>query len=123
MYNDKVIDYAKNPRNQGGMDDADAIGEVSNPDCGDGTTIYLKVRDNIIVDVKFDTFGCAAAVATSSKLTEMVKGKSLEEASEITETMVAKELGGLPLKKMHCSDIGIGALADAIREYREKQEK
>lgn len=120
MYNEKVIDYAKNPRNQGGMEDADAVGEISNPDCGDGTTIYLKIEDNVIVDVSFDTFGCAAAVATSSKLTEMVKGKTLEEAAEITETMVARELGGLPLKKMHCSNIGVEALADAIKEYREK---
>ncbi|SMB89127.1 nitrogen fixation protein NifU [Desulfonispora thiosulfatigenes DSM 11270] len=119
MYNEKVIEYAKNPRNQGGMDNPDAVGEISNPDCGDATTIFLKVENNIIVDVKFDTFGCAAAVATSSKLTEMVKGKSIDDALEITDEMVADELGGLPLKKMHCSNIGIDALREAIKEYKE----
>lgn len=120
MYNDKVIDYAKNPRNQGGMPSPDAIGEVTNPECGDSTTIYLKVEDNIIQDVKFETFGCAAAIATSSKLTEMVKGKTIEDALTITDQMVADELGGLPLKKLHCSNIGVEALREAIKEYQEE---
>ncbi|MDK2823985.1 MAG: nitrogen fixation protein NifU [Clostridia bacterium] len=120
MYNEKVIDYAKNPRNQGEIENADAVGEFSNPDCGDSTVIYLKVKDNKIEDIKFDTFGCAAAVASSSMLTEMVKGKSLEEALKITEEMVAGELGGLPEHKMHCSLIGVDALKDAIKNYLAK---
>jgi nitrogen fixation NifU-like protein len=118
MYNEKVLDHAKNPRNQGEMENADAVGEFSNPDCGDSTVIYLKVKDNIITDVKFETFGCAAAMASSSILTEMVKGKTLEEAFQITEEMVAKELGGLPEHKMHCSLIGVDALKDAIINYQ-----
>src|SRR5690554_6168613 len=118
MYNEKVVDHARNPRNQGEMDNADAVGEFSNPDCGDSTVIYLKVKDNIIIDVKFDTFGCAAAVASSSILTEMVKGKTLEEALIITEDMVAQELGGLPEHKIHCSLIGVDALKDAIKNYQ-----
>jgi len=118
MYNNKVIDHAKNPRNQGELDCADAVGEFSNPDCGDSTVIYLKVKDNVIMDIKFDTFGCAAAVASSSILTEMVKGKTLEEALQITEEMVAQELGGLPEHKMHCSLIGVDALKDAIKNYK-----
>lgn len=121
-YSEKVIDYARNPRNVGGMVDADAIGEVSNADCGDATTIFLKFSGNRIVDVSFETFGCAAAVATSSKLTEMVKGKTLEEALAITDEMVAEELGGLPMEKMHCSSIGVEALRDAIKQYMEKNE-
>ena len=117
-FTEKTIDYAKNPRNQGDMENPTAIGEVSNPDCGDSTIIYLKVEDNIIKDVTFETFGCAAAVASSSMLTEMIKGKTIEEADAMTEEAVAEELGGLPDKKMHCSVIGVEAMRKAIQNYR-----
>ena len=116
-FTEKTIDYAKNPRNQGDMENPTAIGEVSNPDCGDYTIIYLKVEDNIIKDVTFETFGCAAAVASSSMLTEMIKGKTIEEAYAMTEEAVAEELGGLPDKKMHCSVIGVEAMRKAIQNY------
>ncbi len=119
-YSEKVLDHARNPRNQGEMDCPDAVGEISNPDCGDSTVIYLKVENNIIKDIKFETFGCVAAVASSSMLTEMVKGKTLEEALSITEMNVAEALGGLPEKKIHCSLIGVGALNNAIKEYMKK---
>jgi nitrogen fixation NifU-like protein len=117
-FTEKTIDYAKNPRNQGDMENPTAIGEVSNPDCDDSTIIYLKVEDNIIKDVTFETFGCAAAVASSSMLTEMIKGKTIEEAYAMTEEAVAEELGGLPDKKMHCSVIGVEAMRKAIQNYR-----
>ena len=117
-FTEKTIDYAKNPRNQGDMENPTAIGEVSNPDCGDSTIIYLKVEDNIIKDVTFETFGCAAAVASSSMLTEMIKGKTIEEAYAMTEEAVAEELGGLTDKKMHCSVIGVEAMRKAIQNYR-----
>ena len=117
-FTEKTIDYAKNPRNQGDMENPTAIGEVSNPDCGDSTIIYLKVEDNIIKDVTFETIGCAAAVASSSMLTEMIKGKTIEEAYAMTEEAVAEELGGLPDKKMHCSVIGVEAMRKAIQNYR-----
>ena len=117
-FTEKTIDYAKNPRNQGDMENPTAIGEVSNPDCGDSTIIYLKVEDNIIKDVTFETFGCAAAVASSSMLTEMIKGKTIEEAYAMTEEAVAEELGGLPDKKMHCSVFGVEAMRKAIQNYR-----
>ena len=117
-FTEKTIDYAKNPRNQGDMENPTAIGEVSNPDCGDSTIIYLKVEDNIIKDVTFETFGCAAAVASSSILTEIIKGKTIEEAYAMTEEAVAEELGGLPDKKMHCSVIGVEAMRKAIQNYR-----
>ena len=117
-FTEKTIDYAKNPRNQGDMENPTAIGEVSNPDCGDSTVIYLKVEDDIIKDVTFETFGCAAAVASSSMLTEMIKGKTIEEAYAMTEEAVAEELGGLPDKKMHCSVIGVEAMRKAIQNYR-----
>ena len=100
------------------MTDPTAIGEVSNPDCGDSTIIYLKVENDIIQDVKFETFGCAAAIASSSMLTEMIKGKTVEEAYKMTEEAVAEELGGLPEKKMHCSVIGVEAMRKAIENYR-----
>ena len=103
---------------RGDMADPTAIGEVSNPDCGDSTIIYLKVEDDIITDVTFETFGCAAAVASSSILTEMIKGKTVEEAYKMTEEAVAEELGGLPEKKMHCSVIGVEAMRKAIENYR-----
>ncbi len=115
----KTLDYAKNPRNQGEIETPTAVGEVSNPDCGDSTKMYLVVDDQgIIKDIKFETFGCAAAVASSSILTEMVKGKTVDEAYAVTETAVADELGGLPEKKMHCSMVGVDALRKAITNYR-----
>ncbi|MBR6756298.1 MAG: iron-sulfur cluster assembly scaffold protein [Peptococcaceae bacterium] len=118
QFTEKTLDYAKNPRNQGEMEQPTAVGEVSNPDCGDSTTMYLKVEDGIIKDVTFETFGCAAAVASSSILTEMILGKTVEEAYKLTEEAVADELGGLPDKKMHCSLIGIDAMRKAIDNYR-----
>lgn len=117
-FTEKTIDYAKNPRNEGELAGANAIGEVSNPDCGDSTVMYLKVDNDIIQDVTFETFGCAAAVASSSILTEMIKGKTVEEAYKLTEEAVADELGGLPEKKLHCSVIGIEAMRKAINNYR-----
>lgn len=118
QFSEKTLDYAKNPRNQGELETPTAIGEVSNPDCGDSTIIYLQVEDGIIQDIRFETFGCAAAVASSSMLTEMVKGKTIDEAYAVTDEAVAKELGGLPEKKMHCSLVGISALKKAIENYR-----
>lgn len=118
QFTEKTLDYAKNPRNQGELEDPTAVGEVSNPDCGDSTIIYLQVEDGIIQDIRFETFGCAAAVASSSMLTEMVKGKTIDEAYVITDDAVAAELGGLPEKKMHCSLVGIAALKKAIENYR-----
>lgn len=118
QFTEKTLDYAKNPRNQGELDSPTAIGEVSNPDCGDSTVMYLQVENGLIQDIKFETFGCAAAVASSSMLTEMVKGKTVDEAYAITEEAVAKELGGLPEKKMHCSLIGVQALKKAIENHR-----
>ena len=118
QFTEKTLDYAKNPRNQGELDTPTSIGEVSNPDCGDYTIIYLQVEDGLIKDIKFETFGCAAAVASSSILTEMVKDKTVDEAYRITEDAVADELGGLPEKKMHCSMVGVQALRKAIENYR-----
>lgn len=118
QFTEKTLDYAKNPRNQGEIDTPTAVGEVSNPDCGDSTIIYLQVENDIIKDIKFETFGCAAAVASSSILTEMVKDKTIDEAYKVTEDAVADELGGLPEKKMHCSMVGVQALRHAIENYR-----
>ena len=118
QFTEKTLDYAKNPRNQGELDMTTSIGEVSNPDCGDSTIIYLQVEDGVIKDIRFETFGCAAAVASSSILTEMVKDKTVDEAYRITEDAVADELGGLPEKKMHCSMVGVQALRKAIENYR-----
>ncbi|MGI5897545.1 MAG: Fe-S cluster assembly scaffold protein NifU [Candidatus Dojkabacteria bacterium] len=117
-YNDKVMDHFMNPRNIGEMENPDAVGEVGNPVCGDIMRIYLKIKDNIITDIKFLTFGCGAAIATSSMVTEMVKGKSLEEAEKVTNIDVAKSLGGLPPVKMHCSNLAQQALKAAIDNYR-----
>ncbi len=120
MYSEKLMDHFRNPRNGREMADADAMGRMGNPADGDTTEIYIKVRDNKIEDVSFQTFGCAAAIATSSMLTEMAKGKSLEEAEKITRQDVADALGGLPPRKMECSNIAPDALRDAIKNYREK---
>lgn len=121
IYSDKVMDHFKNPRNVGQIDDADGIGEVGNPVCGDMMTFYIKVDDNHLSDVKFQTFGCGAAIAVSSIVSEMAMGKSLDEVRNITPALVAEELGGLPKNKHHCSNLGAQALNKAVDNYLEKQ--
>lgn len=121
IYSDKVMDHFRNPRNVGAIPDADGIGEVGNPVCGDMMTFNIKVKDNRLVDIKFKTFGCGAAIAVSSMVTEMGMGKTLEEAKKITKAEVAKELGGLPPNKMHCSNLGAEALVKAIEDYEKKK--
>lgn len=120
MYSEKVMEHFSNPRNVGEIEEADGVGTVGNPVCGDLMTIYIKVKDNVITDVKFKTFGCGAAIATSSMVTEMAKGKTLEEALEITRNDVAEELEGLPPVKMHCSNLAADALHAAIDDYKKK---
>ena len=121
MYSKTVMDHFKNPRNVGEMKDADGVGEVGNPICGDMMTIYIKVRDDILEDVKFLTFGCGAAIAVSSILTEMAKGKTIAEAQGITNKSVAAALEGLPKNKLHCSNLGADALQSAIRDYLDRK--
>lgn len=121
MYNEKVVDHFSNPRNVGELTDADAIGENGSFKCGDTMKIYLKIEDGRIVDVRFQTYGCGAAIASSSMLTEMVKGKTLDEALEITNQDVADELGGLPPLKLHCSNLAADALHNAIANYRSNE--
>ncbi|MBP2652971.1 MAG: nifU [Firmicutes bacterium] len=124
MYTEKVMDHFSNPRNVGDIKDADGVGEVGNAKCGDIMRIYLKVDNNdVITDVKFKTFGCGAAIATSSMVTEMVKGKKLDEALEISNQAVAEALGGLPPAKMHCSNLAADALHEAIKDYITKKGK
>lgn len=123
MYTEKVMDHFMNPRNVGEIENADGVGEVGNAKCGDIMRIYLDVEGDIIKDVKFKTFGCGAAVATSSMVTEMVKGKSLDEAMTITNAAVAEALDGLPPAKMHCSNLAADALHEAIKDYKEKLKK
>ena len=120
-YTEKVKEHFFHPRNVGEIKNADGIGKVGNPTCGDVMAIYIKVKDDRIVDIKFKTFGCTAAIATSSILTEMAKGKTLDEALKITRDDVANELGGLPAIKMHCSNLAADALREAIKEYRSKK--
>ena len=122
MYSEKVLDHFKNPRNVGELEDADAEGTVGNPVCGDMMTMYIKVEDEKIKDIKFKTFGCGAAIATSSMTTELAKGKTLDEAMEITKENVADALEGLPPVKMHCSNLAADALHEAIKNYKEKNE-
>ena len=121
MYNDKVIEHYSNPRNVGAIEDASGIGEVGNPVCGDIMKMYLKRENNIIVDVKFKTFGCGAAIATSSISTEMIKGKTIEEALKLSNKDVVNELGGLPPVKLHCSVLAEEAIRNAIADYYRKQ--
>lgn len=121
IYSPKVMDHFRNPRNVGEMENPDAIGEVGNAKCGDIMRIYLKVENNIIEDVKFMTYGCGSAIASSSMATELIKGKSLEEAWELTNTAVAEALEGLPPIKMHCSVLAEDAIHIAINNYRESQ--
>ena len=120
-YTEKVMDHFANPRNVGEIAGADGVGEVGNAKCGDIMKIYLKVKDGRIEDVKFKTFGCGAAIATSSMVTELVKGKTLEEAEQVTNAAVAEALGGLPPVKMHCSNLAADAMRAAIADYRKKQ--
>lgn len=122
MYTEKVMDHFTNPRNVGEIKEASGVGEVGNAKCGDIMRIYLQVEDNVIKDVKFKTFGCGAAIATSSMVTEMVKGKSLEEALKISNQAVAEALDGLPPAKMHCSNLAADALHEAIKDYMNKNE-
>ncbi len=123
IYSDKVMDHFRNPRNMGEMKDANAIGEVGNPVCGDLMYIYIKVEEKngaeIIKEVSFQTFGCAAAIATSSMITELAKGKTLDDAMKISRNDVAESLDGLPPIKLHCSNLAADGLQDAIKKYRE----
>ena len=122
MYSETVLDHFNNPRNAGVIEDADAVGEVGNPTCGDMMSFYIKVKDDTLEDVKFQTFGCVAAIAVSSMVSEMAKGKKLAEAEKITRQDVAQALGGLPPNKMHCSNLGAEALALAIKNYQERRQ-
>ena len=120
MYSEKVMDHFENPRNMGVIEDADGVGTVGNPKCGDIMKMYLKINNNVIEDAKFKTFGCCAAIATSSMATELVKGKTLDEALALTNKMVADELGGLPPAKMHCSNLAEEAIRAALNDYYQK---
>ncbi len=122
MYSEKVMEHFRNPRNMGEIPDADGVGTVGNPVCGDVMTVYIKVKENRIEDIKFKTFGCGAAIATSSMITELAKGKTLDEALKITRADVAESLGGLPPIKMHCSNLAADALHAAIKDYMDKKE-
>ncbi len=121
MYTDKVMEHFTNPTNIGEIENADGVGEVGNPVCGDMMSFYINVKDNKIADIKFKTFGCVAAIAVSSMVTEMAMGKTLDEAKKITKKSVAESLDGLPKEKMHCSNLGADALAKAIENYESKQ--
>ncbi len=123
MYTEQVMDHFMNPRNVGEIEDASGVGTVGNAKCGDIMKIYIKVENDVIVDVKFKTFGCGAAIATSSRATEMVMGKTIDEALKVTNKMVADSLGGLPAVKMHCSVLAEEALHAAIQDYKDKLER
>jgi len=123
IYSEKVMEHFQNPRNVGVLKDADGVGKVGNPVCGDMMSFYIKVKDNRIEDVKFQTFGCGAAIAVSSMVSEMAMGKTIEEVLKITNRTVAEELGGLPKNKLHCSNLGADALHKAIENYKERQSK
>jgi nitrogen fixation NifU-like protein len=123
MYTEKVMEHFRNPHNMGEIPDADGVGTVGNPVCGDLMTIYIKVKENRIEDIKFKTFGCGAAIATSSMITELAKGKTLEEAMKITRGDVADSLGGLPSIKMHCSNLAADGLHAAIQDYLKRKEE
>jgi len=123
IYTEKVLEHFKNPRNQGKLEDYDAVGKKGNPICGDVLWVYIKVKDNKIVDIGWETMGCAAAIATSSMLSEIAKGKKLEEAEKITKETVSNALGKLPPVKVHCSMLAVDALHEAIQKYREKHKK
>ena len=120
LYSEKVMDHFKNPRNVGVIEDADGIGEVGNAKCGDIMKIYLKIKDNVIDDVKFETFGCGSAIASSSMATEMIKGQPLSEALKLSNKAVAQALDGLPAHKMHCSVLAEEAIKAAVKDYYDK---
>lgn len=120
MYSEKVMEHFSNPRNAGIIENADGLGEVGNPVCGDMMTFYIKVKDGRLSDIKFQTFGCVAAIAVSSIVSEMAMGKTIDEAKSITKKAVADSLDGLPKEKMHCSNLGAEALAKAIGDYEQK---
>ncbi len=121
VYSEKVLEHFRNPRNVGELENPDGIGVEGNPVCGDLMEIHIKVEDDRITDIRFKTFGCGSAIATSSMVTELAKGKTLDEALEITRQTVADELDGLPKQKMHCSNLAADALHKAIEDYRRKQ--
>jgi len=123
VYSKKVMDHFTNPRNVGVIENADGYGKVGNPVCGDLMEIYIKVKDDIIADIKFKTFGCGSAIATSSMVTELAKGKHVDEAFKITRNNVADELDGLPPQKMHCSNLAADALQAAIKDYKSKKKE
>lgn len=123
MYSEKVLKHFKNPKNVGEMKDADGMGTVGNPVCGDMMSMYIKVKDDRIEEVSFKTFGCGAAIATSSMTTELAKGMTLDEAMELSRNDVSEALDGLPPVKMHCSNLAADALHEAIKNYRESKEK
>ena len=120
LYTETVMDHFMNPRNVGSIPDADGVGEVGNAKCGDIMKMYLKIKDDVIEDVKFETFGCGSAIASSSMATEMVKGKTIEEALAVTNKQVTDSLGGLPEVKLHCSVLAEEALHEAIKNYKER---
>ena len=120
LYSEKVMDHFENPRNVGKMEDADGIGEVGNAKCGDIMKMYIKVRDNVIVDVKFNTFGCGSAIATSSMATEMIKGKTIEEALQLSNKAVTEALDGLPPQKIHCSVLAEESVRAAVKDYYDR---
>ena len=123
MYTQKVIEHFQHPKNMGKIEDADGVGQVGNPVCGDVMKVYIKVENNVIVDLKWETMGCAAAIATSSMLSELAKGKTIEEAQKMTNQDVANGLDGLPPIKMHCSNLAADGLHAAIKDYLEKHGK
>ncbi len=121
LYSEKVMDHFRNPRNVGVIEDADGVGQVGNAKCGDIMKMYLKIEDDIITDVKFETFGCGSAIASSSMATEMIKGKPVEEAMKLTNKAVAEALDGLPAYKMHCSVLAEEAIQAALEDYKAKK--
>jgi nitrogen fixation NifU-like protein len=122
VYSEKVLEHFRNPHNVGEIKDADGIGTVGNPVCGDMMTMYIKVKDDRIEDIKFKTYGCGAAIATSSMTTDLAKGKTIDEAEKISRGSVAEALDGLPPVKMHCSNLAADALHEAIKDYRKRRE-
>ena len=123
MYSEKVMEHFRNPRNVGEIENASGVGEIGNPVCGDMMTFYVTIKDGRLADVKFKTFGCGAAIAVSSMVSEMAKGKTVDEAMKISNADVAKELGGLPPNKLHCSNLGADALHKAIENYLAKEKE
>jgi nitrogen fixation NifU-like protein len=121
MYSKEVMEHFRNPRNMGTMENPDGVGKVGNPVCGDMMEVYIRVKDNIIKDIKFQTFGCVAAIATTSMLTELAKGKTIAEAGKLSNKNVADALGGLPPIKMHCSNLAADALHAAIKDYKSRK--